>query len=71
MLDPGLGTACESWNVDFPPLPPEAYDQDGLGLGDPVGAGRVPPSAYDPFAYNGQYGDLRSDIGDRWDSLNV
>jgi hypothetical protein len=70
-VDPKLGTGCESWNVDFPPLPPEAYDQDGLGLGDPVSAGRVPASAYDPFRYDGQYGDLRSDIGNRWDTRNL
>lgn len=71
LVDPKFGTACESWNVDFPPLPPSAYDQDGLGLGDPFANGTAPASAYDPFSYDGQYGDLRSDLGDRWDSLNL
>jgi len=70
LVDPRLGTACESWNVDFSPLPASAYDQDGFGLGNPVANGRVPESAYDPFRYDGQYGDLRSDIGNQWDSLN-
>lgn len=69
-INPNFGIACESWNVEFPPLPPSAYDQDGLGLGDPYSHGRVPPSAYDPFSYDGQYGDLRSDLGNQWDTLN-
>jgi len=59
-LSPKLGTACESWNVVFAPLPPEAYDQDGLGVGDPYSDGRAAEEgAFDPFTYVGQYGDLR------------
>jgi hypothetical protein len=71
IIDPKIGVACESWNVDFAPLPPEAYDQDGLGLGDPVSNGTVPDSAYDPFVYRGQYGDLRFGLGSIWDSWNA
>ena len=60
-LSASLGCACESWNVDFPQLlPAEAYDNDGLGMGDPYAAGTIPPDALDPTRYDGQYGDLRS-----------
>jgi hypothetical protein len=64
-----LGRACESWNVNFPPLPPEAYSQDGFGIGNPLASSK--PPVYDPFSYEGQYGNLRSDIRNMWDSLNV
>ena len=70
-LDPKIGTACESRNVDFPPLPPEAFDQDGLGAGDPFSDGRAETAgAFDPFTYVGQYGDLRSQAGWSWQSVN-
>jgi len=67
-----IGIGCESWNVDFPPLPPEDYDQDGLGLGDPFSDGRAEAEgAFDPFTYSGQYGDLRYGINFGWDSWNA
>lgn len=71
IISPKYGTACESWNVDFPPLPPSAYDTDGLGVGDPFSSGKVPDSVFDPFSYDGQYGDLRADVAGKWDSRNV
>jgi hypothetical protein len=68
---PELGTGCESWNVDFPPLPSEAYNSDGLGLGNPFSDGRASEAgAFDPFRYNGQYGDLRWRSDFSWDSVN-
>lgn len=71
VIDPRMGRACESWNIDFPPLPPEAYDQDGLGVGNPLAEGSLPSSLYDPFAYKGQYGDMRFGLGSMWDSWNA
>jgi hypothetical protein len=57
-ISPDMGKACESWNIDLPPLDPEAYDVDGLGLGDPVARGTLPEGTTDPARYVGQYGDL-------------
>jgi len=70
-LNPKLGISCESWNVDFAPLPPSAYDQDGLGIGDPFSSGKAAEEgAFDPFSYTGQYGDIRWRSMWSWDSIN-
>jgi len=70
-LDPKLGLACESWNVPFAPLPRSAYDQDGLGTGDPFSSGKAAAEgAFDPFTYVGQYGDLRLRSDWAWNSIN-
>jgi len=70
-LNPKLGIACESWNVDFAPLHPSAYNQDGIGLGDPYSDGRAgEEGVFDPFSYAGQYNDILWRFPWSWTSVN-
>jgi hypothetical protein len=69
LINPDRGTRCESWNLDLSPLPPEDFNSDGLGLGDPVTAGTLPEDALNQDQYLGQYGQGRNEDPDEGDLI--